>query len=420
MNQELLTKMLDGRKELRSLPQTLAEILRLARDESASANQFANVIAKDPGMTVKVLRIVNSPYYGLKQKISSMSQAVMVIGIRQIVALALSSSVYQLTSTVSTGIDKVRFWRHSLEVAIACRMIAERMKHPRPEQLFVAGLLHDLGLLILEGSYPKEFQIIWQKAESDNHLIELEEDMWGTNHALMAQFLFEQWRLPDEICIAVGKHLLTFPDGGQIDELREAQIVSLANKLSRFNLRARNYALSISEQANRQVLERNLGLADQSVAEIERQLVPVVVQEAKYLEIDIGAIDELLMEANRLLFEQMIAVESLLAENRKMQVALGRSQQDTAEVTFLKDAVARQAQKAAMAAELIASRVDALSHQLQAAKGTEQGMKLLEGLAAMSQGAQSIQKGMNELRQDIARFDPAQGEHPLVEKIAVA
>jgi|CXWL01.1.fsa_nt_gi hypothetical protein len=220
--------------------------------------------------------------------------------------------------------------------------------------------------------------------------------------------------------MAVGKHLLTFPDGGKIEELREAQIVSLANKLSRFNLRASNYALSVSEQANRKVLEKNLGLTDESVAEVERQLLPVVVQEAKYLEIDIGAIDELLMEANRLLFEQMIAVESLLAENRKMQVALGRSQQDTAEVSFLKEAVARQAQKASMAAELIASRVDALAHQLQAAKGTEQGMKLLEGLSAMALGAQSIQKGMNELRQSVARLDAVEHQHPLVEKVTVS
>jgi HD-like signal output (HDOD) protein len=152
MDADFLKKVLSDNRELASLPQTLAEVLRVTRDDRSSAQDMATVIMKDPALTARVLRIVNSAYYGLGRQIGSISQSIMTIGMRQVSALALSSSVYKMTDNWSSGFDRRLFWRHSLEVAIAARMIAEHVKWKNVEEPWVAGLLHDIGLLVLERS----------------------------------------------------------------------------------------------------------------------------------------------------------------------------------------------------------------------------------------------------------------------------
>ena len=117
MDTELLRKILNENRELSALPQTLAEVLRVARDEQASADQVASVLMKDQAMTANVLRIVNSPFYGVGRNIGNVSQAVMTIGMWQVTALALSTSVYQMTSNWRSSLDRLRFWR---ELVVCC------------------------------------------------------------------------------------------------------------------------------------------------------------------------------------------------------------------------------------------------------------------------------------------------------------
>ena len=153
MNSEFLQRVLDDNPALKTLPQTMFEVLRVTRNEQSSTYELAEVILKDPALTATVLRIVNSPFYGAGREVSSVTQAVVAIGMRQVTALALSSSVYRMTDTWESSLDRVRFWRHSLEVAIASRMVAATAGYRHIEEAFVAGLLHDLGLLILERSF---------------------------------------------------------------------------------------------------------------------------------------------------------------------------------------------------------------------------------------------------------------------------
>src|SRR3972149_2030678 len=104
MNSDILKTIVDEHRELLSLPQTLAEVLRLARDERSTADDLARVLLNDPALTVRVLRIANSAYYGGGRQIGTMSQAVMTLGVRQITALTLSASVYRLTDTGTTSL----------------------------------------------------------------------------------------------------------------------------------------------------------------------------------------------------------------------------------------------------------------------------------------------------------------------------
>lgn len=319
MNNDVIKKILDDGRKLYSLPQTLAEVLRVVRDESSAADDLAKVIMRDPAMTTKILRVVNSPFYGLGRTVSSVSQAVVTLGTRQVTALALSTSVYSLTDKWETSFDRIRFWRHSLEVAIASRAIAKKSGSKREEEVFVAGLLHDIGIIILEHSYPERFHHVWKNARRYGGLEDLEEAEWGTNHARVGQFLLEQWQIPDIICQAVGRHHHTFPLGADDEELRPAQIVALANLISKFSITDQQRPGGEQDRENRDTMRTNLHLDGADLLEIEKHLFSWTVNESRYLEIDIGSPEVILAEANRMLFEQYAAVEGLLDENRRVQ-----------------------------------------------------------------------------------------------------
>jgi len=318
MVNDVIRKVLDDGLKLYSLPQTLSEVLRVVSDESTGADDLAKVLMKDPAMTTRVLRVVNSPYYGVGRKVGTVSQAVVTIGMRQVTALALSTSVYSMTDRWHSSFDRVRFWRHSLEVAIAARALAEKIGQKRSEEMFVAGLLHDLGLLILERSFPEEYRRIWKRSAGNGALVDLEQEAWGTDHARVGQFLLEQWQLPETVCQAVGHHHSVFPPGAADSELIPSQIVNLANRISHFRIAEQQAAAEVAERENRDVIRDNLGLAPEALCSVEKHLFARTVEESKYLDIDVGSAEEILVEANRLLFQQYAAVEALLEENRRM------------------------------------------------------------------------------------------------------
>jgi putative nucleotidyltransferase with HDIG domain len=243
---------------------------------------------------------------------------------RQVTALALSSSVYNLTSDWNGAFDRLRFWRHSLEVAIAARMIAEQAGCSNAEDAFVAGLLHDLGLLILEKSFPEECQRVHHRARQGESLIDLEEETWNTNHARVGQFMLEQWNLPQPICTAVGHHHDVFPPDATNPDLMLTQVVALGNMLSRFSLRDDDHGHLVTEAESREIISANIALPPAKVADIQRQLFSKTMEEARYLEIEIGSPDELLQEANQMLFQQYLTVEELLRENRTLQRQLSQ------------------------------------------------------------------------------------------------
>jgi HD-like signal output (HDOD) protein len=319
MDNELVRKVVNDSIKMYALPQTLSEVLRIVKDENSSAEHLAKVLSKDPALVTKILRIVNSPFYGLGRPVGSVTQAVVTLGMRQVTALALSTSIYSLTDKWQSCLDRVRFWRHSLEVAIASRDIAQKAGYRNLEEMFVAGLLHDMGMLMLEHSFPKEYAGVWKQSQRQGCLFELEELTWGTNHARVGQFLLEQWHIPAVICESVGRHHNVFPPGARDEDLIPGQIVNLANLISQFPIGTITPANRTPDTENRRILRENLGLSAETLLSVEKHLFNQTIQESQYVEIDVGSTEDILVEANRLLFDQYAAVENLLDENRRMQ-----------------------------------------------------------------------------------------------------
>jgi HD-like signal output (HDOD) protein len=329
MSQDILHKILDDHKELSSLPQVLAEVIAVSKDPDASASDLARVAMKDPGLTAKLLRVVNSPHYGPATEITTVKQAVVALGMRTVTAIALSNSIYGLINGLQTSIDRKRFWRHSLEVALASRMIALATGYEPAEEAFVSGLLHEIGLLVLEASFPQVFRDIWKQTEAGENLVSIEELYWGTNHARVGQFLLDQWGVPAVIGAAVGSHHNACIEGAKTAESRLNQIVNLANILSKF----RAYNAPVAESrilADKRTISGNLDISHSTLAELERDLINEVVKESSYLEIEIGSVEEILQEANHLLYRQYLAVDSLLRENIELhkQIVIDQANQN--------------------------------------------------------------------------------------------
>jgi len=336
MVHDAIKKVLDDGLKLYALPQTLAEVLKVVSDETTGADDLAKVLMRDPAMTARVLRVVNSPFYGVGRKIGSVPQAVVTIGMRQVTALALSTSVYTMTERWQSSFDRVRFWRHSLEVAIAARTLALKIGYKKSEEMFVAGLLHDIGLLVLERSFADQYHKLWKKSLGNGLLVELEEEAWGSNHARVGQFLLEQWQLPETICQAVGHHHTVFSPGAADPTLVPSQIVNLANRISKFRIADLQAGADPAERGNRDIIRENLRLSVESLRAVEKQLFASTVDESKFLEIDIGSTEDILKEANRLLFQQYAAVETLLEENRHFQTQFAGEQVKTGFLESLK------------------------------------------------------------------------------------
>jgi len=359
MDNQFIRQILGENQELSSLPQTMIEVLRVARDEQSTAAELAEVILHDPALTTKILRIVNSPFFGAGRQIGSMTQAVVTMGMRQVTALALSWSVYRMAKDWKSALDQKRFWRHSLEVAIAARLIAEKTGYPNTEESFVSGLLHDIGLLVLEKSFPEKFGRLWNLSRQERDFCDLEQDIWGTNHARVGEFLLRQWHIPENICDTVGRHHTSFPPQSSSPEQVPPQIICLAHHISKFSVGAQRRADTVNLMP-KETLRENLGLPAEQLLAIERDLFTMTMKEAAYLEIEIGSDNDIMIEANNMLFDQYVTVESLLREIQKMQLSGIRPMSGTGPKESIRDL----AQHLNNACDLIDSQIEILRTSL--------------------------------------------------------
>ncbi len=397
MNAEFYNKIIQDHQELSSLPQTLAEVLRVTKSDTSSAQDLANVLSHDPALTAKVLRIVNSPFYGLARAVTTLPQAVVTLGMRAVSALALSTSVYDLTGKWESTVNRVRFWRHSLEAAIACRNIAEAVRYPRVEEAFVAGLLHDIGILVLEKSFSDKYRSVWKQVEAGGVLVDLEDAAWGTNHARVGQFLLEQWGIPTIICDAVGQHHNHFPPDATEPDFVLPQIVLLGNLISKFSIANARPHLDY-ESDNREIVSKNLRIPEERLRSIEEQLLHNTVEEAKFLEIDVGTPDAIMLEANKMLYFHYLTVENLLRENRQMQREIAQTKLEKAALETLRTITATFNHYLNNAAATILGRAQLI--QLGVGKGevVDSRNKIGYAIDIIISGVNTIQVVLEELK----------------------
>ncbi|MCP4718375.1 MAG: HDOD domain-containing protein, partial [Desulfobacteraceae bacterium] len=222
-------------KKLPSFPQVAAKLLEASRDETVSLTDLSKILETDPGISVRVLQIVNSAFYGLGRKVIKLSDAVVLLGLDEIKKVALGMTVFEkmFKSGKAKQFDRLLFWRHSLAVAVLSLEIAKETGYPDPEEAYIAGLLHDIGKIFLDVHGKKDYGSFIQDLSTTTELIiEKERSSLGLGHDDIGAFFCSLWKLPDKLVMAVKYHHQPFEhlDVTKQDKLL-ISIVSLANFL---------------------------------------------------------------------------------------------------------------------------------------------------------------------------------------------
>jgi two-component system cell cycle response regulator len=195
--------------KLPSLPVVAIKLLKLTRDDSSAARDLVRLIETDPAITAKILRIVNSAAYGLPRKIASIKPAIVLMGFAALRSLATDVVLYdQLIQRRGRHVfNRVHFWQHCLTVATLCRALAKRLHYPDPEDAYIAGLLHDIGKIVIETygriSYS---EMLEQLDNHDGLLIDIEKKIIGLDHSDIGGFVCQQWGLPEDVVLALKLH----------------------------------------------------------------------------------------------------------------------------------------------------------------------------------------------------------------------
>jgi putative nucleotidyltransferase with HDIG domain len=200
--------LLDGNAGLASLPHIFNEINRVISDPRSSAIHVADVISKDPNLTTRLLKIVNSAFYGFPAKIDTISRAVTILGSKQLSTLALGTSVVQIFKDIPADLVEMKsFWEHSIACGVAARMIASYKNIVNIERLFVAGLLHDIGRIIIYEHFPHQGrEVLLYAKRADCLLRSAEAEVLGFDHAQIGATLMQKWKLPLILEQALGYH----------------------------------------------------------------------------------------------------------------------------------------------------------------------------------------------------------------------
>lgn len=216
--------------ELASFPEICQLIREVANDPRASSTRLAEIISRDTSLCANLLRLVNSPLYGFPNKVDSIPRAVTLIGTRELCTLTYGVVAVRFFRGIpSTYLDMLRFWKHAAACGVFARILASFIGGMDEERAFVAGLLHDIGRLVLVSKYPVASARALAKAQSQNlPLHETELETFGFHHARVGSHLLKAWHFPDSLRDMVSFH----HEPLKAHNVQEAAMLHLADVLS--------------------------------------------------------------------------------------------------------------------------------------------------------------------------------------------
>jgi putative nucleotidyltransferase with HDIG domain len=233
INEESARNYVAKLKDLPTLPQVLAKAMQIVSNPLSSASDLNEVIALDQALTAKVLRLANSAYYGFPQEITSVTQAVVILGFNTIRNLALTVSVHKmLFEGAKQGKFSYRdFWIHSVGTAVACKRLAKKVGFKSEENAFTAGLLHDIGKNFFEQQDAAAYaEVLDHSQQAGLSLWCCEKERFGIDHAQVGGWMAEKWNLQPELTAAIRLHHQ--PDPSRSDSFLVC-LVHVANQLCR-------------------------------------------------------------------------------------------------------------------------------------------------------------------------------------------
>jgi putative nucleotidyltransferase with HDIG domain len=208
--QQFLAELPGIEHDLPFAPDLLEKLFQQTRKDSfASLDAIADTISHDQGLSAKILSLANSAFYGLQAQVSSISRAIAVLGLREVRNIVLTLGISQLSHLhpPPAAFDLKEYWRHQLVVAASTKTLACMVQDVNADAMFAAGLLHDLGKLIIAMHRPADWEAIHRMTtERTISFLEAEELHWGLDHAIVGALVLRSWSLPAEVTEAVNWH----------------------------------------------------------------------------------------------------------------------------------------------------------------------------------------------------------------------
>jgi HD-like signal output (HDOD) protein len=208
MDEEIKKRIGDKIRDLPTLPSIAINIVKVTNDPDATVEELKNIISADQVVAGRILRAVNSAYYGFPRQIDTLSKAIVILGFNNVRSLTLSVSIMEMFPTKSpTEFDYRELWIHAVGTAHCARAIAKILNPRFAEQFFVAGLLHDIGIIALNQCFKSEFmQTAFEARAQKRPLFQAETEKFEFNHAEVSGFIADKWLFPEPLVQAAACH----------------------------------------------------------------------------------------------------------------------------------------------------------------------------------------------------------------------
>ncbi|PMP71307.1 MAG: histidine kinase [Thermodesulfovibrio aggregans] len=202
MNTQDVIAKIEKIESLPTIPPILKKILSVIEDPRVSLQKITDFVSSDPTLTARVLKMVNSPVYGFPGRISSVSHAMVILGLNAVKGLLLGVSVFEIMQKNMIGL-----WEHSLSTAIFARIIAMKRQLQAPEEISIGALLHDIGKVIFIMAFKDEYmKIINSAQEKESFLYEIERQYFGLTHAEVGGIIAKKWKFPQKLIEPIMYH----------------------------------------------------------------------------------------------------------------------------------------------------------------------------------------------------------------------
>jgi putative nucleotidyltransferase with HDIG domain len=201
---------------IKPMPVVVQRLCAMADAPDVDVREMARIMAADPALTARLLRVANSAFYGLSRQVTTVSYAISVLGVHTVRHIALATAIFGLRDRENVPLDLDAMWRHSVAVAGIAHMLASPMCSKDSETAFVGGLLHDIGRLILADHYKQDYVSVLRRAREEDVLLQVvESEAFGVSHIEVGRALCEHWQLPATLSAIFAHHFETVVPAGE-------------------------------------------------------------------------------------------------------------------------------------------------------------------------------------------------------------
>ena len=256
---------------LATLPEVTTQIIATVEDPKSSAGKLHKIIAHDPSLAARILKVINSAFYGMPGQVGNVDRAIVLLGLNAVKNIAVAASLGQLFRGVKLGegFSAKDLWTHCIAVGVAARQLARNLKLPNADEAFLSGLIHDVGILVELQTWPEKLQkICWTAKSSGAPFCAVEREILTVDHAALGMALADQWRFPKSCQQVAGFH---HDPAGASDEYRKlVAIVYVADTICCQS--AKGFNLTAAKQELDPVLLSNLGIDNAAIEQLRATL----------------------------------------------------------------------------------------------------------------------------------------------------